>query len=156
MGGAVEWPRLSGSSRASCRVGKLTFNTKFSHRRLHRTSKDERTAKTAHLKPVCSNGSYTSEGFRRTGTRRISSWPGNTSPHNRSDTDADFFIHQLFPSSQTADHTFRKLHDELADKPTLQAPGLIPQARTNPLTKSQKVHERPSLKSEKANGKWTD
>jgi len=125
MGGAIEWPGLSGSSRASCCVGKRNHQDQFSHRRLHRTSKDERTVKTAHLKPVCSNGPYTAEGFRRTGTRRISSWPGETSPQNRPDTlTQTFFIHQLFPCSQTADHTFEQLQSagvaELA-RPTLRA-----------------------------------
>jgi hypothetical protein len=111
MGGAIEWPGLSGSSRASCCVASVTIKIKFSHRGLHRTSKDERTVKTAHLKPVCSNGPYTAEGFRRTGTRRISSWPGETYPQNRPDTlTQTFFIHQLFPCSQTADHTLRQLH----------------------------------------------
>jgi hypothetical protein len=123
MGGAIEWPGLSGSSRASCCVASVTIKIKFSHRGLHRTSKDERTVKTAHLKPVCSNGPYTAEGFRRTGTRRISSWPGETYPQNRPDTlTQTFFIHQLFPCSQTADHTFRQLRStlqlELAQNPT--------------------------------------
>src|SRR5712664_2220603 len=64
---------------------------------------------TAHLKPVCQNGPYTAEGFRRTGTRRISSWPGETSPQNRPDTlTQTFFIHQLFPCIQTADHTLSR------------------------------------------------
>src|ERR1700737_2000583 len=44
-------------------------------------------------------------------TRRISSWPGETSPQNRPDTlTQTFFIHQLFPCSQTADHTFQQVH----------------------------------------------
>src|SRR5882757_3408772 len=84
---------------------------KFSHRGLHRTSEDERTVKTAHLKPVCSNGPYTAEGFRRTGSRRISSWPGDIST-NRPDTlTQTFFIHQLFPCIHTADHTFGNFID---------------------------------------------
>jgi hypothetical protein len=40
----------------------------FSHRGLHWISIDERTVKTAYLKPVWSNGPYTAEGFRRIGT----------------------------------------------------------------------------------------
>src|ERR1035441_6271853 len=86
---------------------------KFSHRGLHRTSEDERTVKTAHLKPDCRNGSYPAEVFCRTGTQRISSWPGDTPPKNRPDTlTQTFFIHQLFPCSQTADHTFRQVRPE--------------------------------------------
>src|SRR5467141_1549282 len=120
-------PRLSPSNssishaRPSCEtryrvVSSVTINIKFSHRGLHRISEDERTVKTAHLKPVCSNGPYTAEGFRRTGTRRISSWPGDTSPYNRPDTlTQTFFIHQLFPCIQTAD----PLRSELAENRTL-------------------------------------
>src|ERR1035437_6796448 len=42
--------------------------------------------------------------------RNLLAWPGDTSPKNRPDTlTQTFFIHQLFPCSQTADHTYRQL-----------------------------------------------
>src|ERR1035437_7578016 len=93
MGRSIKWPGLPGGSRTSCCVGSVTINIKFSHRGLHRTSEDERTVKTAHLKPVYSNGPHTAEGFRRTGTRRISSWPGERLSTNRPDTLTQTFLH---------------------------------------------------------------
>src|ERR1035441_2587515 len=98
MGRSIKWPGLPGGSRTSCCVGSVTINIKFSHRGLHRTSKDERTVTTAYLKPDCSNGSYPAEGFCRTGTRRISSWPGEQTLHKQAGyIDADFLSPKTFP-----------------------------------------------------------
>ncbi len=70
----------------------------------------ERTVTTAYLKPDFSNGSYTAEGFCRTGTLRISSWRGDKLSTDRPDTLTQTFLHpKLFPCSRAADHTFEKL-----------------------------------------------
>jgi hypothetical protein len=72
-------------------------------------------SKTAYLKPVCRIGPDTAEGFQRTATQRISSWPGDSISTNRPNTltQTFFFVYTLFPCTQTADHTFGnfKLHD---------------------------------------------
>src|ERR1035441_1864252 len=113
---------------------------KFSHRGLHRTSEDERTVKTAYLKPDCRNGSYPAEVFCRTGTQRISSWPGDTPPKNRPDTlTQTFFIHQLFPCSQTADHTFRQLR--------------LPRRRANSNLPRSRLHRKFGIPENSSSGK---
>jgi hypothetical protein len=65
-------------------------------------------SKTAYLKPVCRIGPDTAEGFQRTATQRISSWPGDSISTNRPNTltQTFFFVYTLFPCTQTADHTF--------------------------------------------------
>jgi hypothetical protein len=69
MGRAIERPTLSGSSTTTRRLREAgAIKMEFSHRGLHWISIDERTVKTAYLKPVWSNGPYTAEGFRRIGT----------------------------------------------------------------------------------------
>src|ERR1700722_577753 len=89
-------------------------------------------SKTAYLKPVCRIGPDTAEGFQRTATQRISSWPGDSISTNRPNTltQTFFFVYTLFPCTQTADHTFgnyNPLGTELAGKPTLRVTtGLFP------------------------------
>ncbi|MDP9051000.1 MAG: transposase [Acidobacteriota bacterium] len=49
-------------------------------------------------KPVYRIGLYTGRGFRRSGTRRISSWPGEQNLHKQAGyIDADFLHPQTFP-----------------------------------------------------------
>ena len=122
MGGALNRPGLSDCSECDLWLAKRN-NDRFQALppRSAQASEDERTVTTACLKPVFRLGPHTAEGFRRTGTRRISSWPGEIHLHtHRPDTlTQTFFLSTLFPCSHTADHTFRKLRVELADIPTL-------------------------------------
>jgi hypothetical protein len=81
VGSARDGPGLSSSTRGTDRISRLaTSNISSSHRGLHRIREDERTVKTAHLKPAWSNGPYEAGAFPRTGARRISSRPGENSP----------------------------------------------------------------------------
>jgi hypothetical protein len=69
----------------------------FIHRGLHRNNKDERTVTTACLKPVFQLGLQTAEGFLRTGTRRISSRPGEQISTQRPDTLTQTLSLRTFP-----------------------------------------------------------
>ena len=99
MGGALNGSGLSGSSGTTpCLAGITTQHIQFSQQGLHRASEDERTVRTACLKPVCRMGLHTAEGFQRTGTRRISSWPGEINLHKQAGyIDADFLHRNTFP-----------------------------------------------------------
>ena len=79
------------------RTGSISEPTSSSPRGLHRTSEDERTVTTACLKPVFRLGLQTAEGFLRTGTRRISSRPGEQTSTQRPDTLTQTFSLRTFP-----------------------------------------------------------
>jgi hypothetical protein len=98
MGGALNGPGLSGNHGSSLCLAKPNDQHQVSRRGLHWISEDERTVRTACLKPVCRIGPYTAEGFQRTGARRISSWPGDFNLHKQAGyIDADFPLPSTFP-----------------------------------------------------------
>jgi hypothetical protein len=98
MGGALNGAGLSGNHGSSLCLAKPNDQHQVSHRGLHWISEDERTVRTACLKPVCRIGPYTAEGFQRTGARRISSWPGDFNLHKQAGyIDADFPSPSTFP-----------------------------------------------------------
>jgi hypothetical protein len=92
MGSALKWSGLQSDSRCYTGVNRRNKrSTPVPHQSLHRASEDERTVRTACLKPVYRMGLYMAEAFLRTGTRRISSWPGETTLHKKAGyIDADF------------------------------------------------------------------
>src|ERR1035437_10850455 len=94
---------LSGSSRASRRLAKQAIEIKFSHRGLHRISKDERTVKTAYLKPDCRIGPYTAEAFCRTQVRGVSHHGQETDLHLKAG-----YIDADIPSSINFSLAFRR------------------------------------------------
>ena len=99
MGSALKSSGLQSDSRCYTGVnGVRKDQPRFPHQGLHRASEDERTVRTACLKPVYRMGLYMAEAFLRTGTRRISSWPGATTLHKKAGyIDADFLPLNTFP-----------------------------------------------------------
>jgi hypothetical protein len=99
MGSALKWSGLQSDSRRYTGINRR--NKRFPpslHQSLHRASEDERTVRTACLKPVYRMGPYMAEGFLRTATRRISSWPGEATLHKKAGyIDAGFLLLNTFP-----------------------------------------------------------
>jgi hypothetical protein len=97
-GSALKWSGLQSDSRRYTGINRRNRLPPLSHQSLHRASEDERTVRTACLKPVYRMGPYMAEGFLRTATRRISSWPGETTLHKKAGyIDADFLLLNTFP-----------------------------------------------------------
>jgi hypothetical protein len=109
-----------------------------SHQGLHRISEDERTVKTAHLKPACHNGPYEAGGFQRTGTRRISSRPGENSPLKAGYIDADFPSFETFALHSASSSCWPRLRELSCRNPTLQA--VQPPVADTPLEPSSGTH----------------
>ena len=99
MGSALKRSGLQSDSR--CYTGINRRNKRSTSDSLTKSasaSEDERTVRTACLKPVYRMGPYMAEGFLRTATRRISSWPGEATLHKKAGyIDADFLLLNTFP-----------------------------------------------------------
>jgi hypothetical protein len=81
--------------------------TKFTHRSLHRSRKDERTVTTACLQPGPENGLNDRPTLKDRHARN-SSWPGELFSIKRPNTFAQTcLLDQTSPCSPAADHTFR-------------------------------------------------
>jgi hypothetical protein len=93
---------------------------RFTHRSLHRNSQDERTVRTAYLKPDPANGHHRPADLAEQ-VRAYLIMARRSYFQQRPDTlTQTFFIPQLFPCSQTADHTFAGGSKSTSGKPVLR------------------------------------
>ena len=138
MGSALKRSGLQSDSR--CYTGINRRNKRSTSDSLTKSasaSEDERTVRTACLKPVYRMGPYMAEGFLRTATRRISSWPGEATLHKKAGyIDADFLLLNTFPLQSdggpyisVTSSVYQPITRELTENVTLQAvSGLSPLA----------------------------